>query len=116
MSTRSPITTHVLDTALGQPAAGLSITLSERTTDQQWIVRASGVTNEDGRIADLLEPGSLKPGVYQMHFDIGAYHSKMGVKGFYPEAFIIFEVQNVEEHYHIPLLLSPFGYSTYRGS
>ena len=68
------------------------------------------------RIADLLEPGSLTPGVYQMRFDTGAYHQAQGVEGFYPEALITFEIKETSEHYHIPLLLSPFGYSTYRGS
>ena len=71
---------------------------------------------DDGRIADLLEKGSLQPGIYQMHFDTGAYHEALCVEGFYPEAVITFEIKSVDQHYHIPLLLSPFGYSTYRGS
>jgi len=111
----SPITTHALDTRSGRPASGLPITLSKREGDA-WRPLASGVTNSDGRIADLLEPGSLTPGVYQMRFDTGAYHEAIGVDGFYPEALITFEIKDTSEHYHIPLLLSPFGYSTYRGS
>ena len=111
----SPITTHALDTRSGRPAAGLPISLSKRE-GAEWSPLASGVTNSDGRIADLLEPGSLTPGVYQMRFDTGAYHQAQGVEGFYPEALITFEVKETSEHYHIPLLLSPFGYSTYRGS
>lgn len=111
----SPITTHALDTASGRPAAGLPITLSKQE-DGVWTPLAGGVTNEDGRITDLLTPGSLTTGTYQMRFDTGAYHQKMGVEGFYPEALITFTIQNTNEHYHIPLLLSPFGYSTYRGS
>ena len=111
----SPITTHALDTRSGRPAAGLPISLSKREGGG-WSPLASGVTNSDGRIADLLEPGSLTPGVYQMRFDTGAYHQAQGVEGFYPEALITFEIKETSEHYHIPLLLSPFGYSTYRGS
>ena len=111
----SPITTHALDTRSGRPAAGLPISLSKRE-GADWSTIASGVTNDDGRIADLLEPGSLTPGVYQMRFDTGAYHQAQGVEGFYPEALITFEIKETSEHYHIPLLLSPFGYSTYRGS
>ena len=111
----SPITTHVLDTRLGQPARQLAITLSKQE-NSTWQELASGVTNNDGRIADLLEKGSLQPGIYQMHFDTGAYHEALCVEGFYPEAVITFEIKSVDQHYHIPLLLSPFGYSTYRGS
>ena len=112
---KSPITTHALDTRLGRPASGLSIALSMHT-DGSWVELASGVTDSDGRITDLLRPGSLTPGIYQMRFDTGAYHSALEVAGFYPEVLITFEVVNVDEHYHIPLLVSPFGYSTYRGS
>lgn len=111
----SPITTHVLDTRSGQPARGLAITLS-KLENNKFTELASGHTNDDGRIADLLEKGSLKPGIYSMHFDTGGYHKNLGIEGFYPEAVINFEIKNVDEHYHIPLLLSPFGYSTYRGS
>jgi len=111
----SPITTHALDTRSGRPAAGLPISLS-LLSEGVWRELASGQTNEDGRITDLLKPGSLTPGVYQMRFDTGAYHRALEIDGFYPEALITFEIKRVDEHYHIPLLLSPFGYSTYRGS
>ena len=112
----SPITTHALDTSLGRPARGLTITLSQRSSDLSWMRLASGVTNDDGRITNLLEPGQLQPGVYQMHFDTGSYHLAHGIEGFYPEASIVFEVKDPSQHYHIPLLISPYGYSTYRGS
>ena len=112
---KSPITTHALDTRLGCPAKGLPISLS-RFDEGQWSEWASGVTNDDGRITDLLQPGSLTPGIYRMRFDTGTYHSGLDVEGFYPEALITFEVKRTDEHYHIPLLISPFGYSTYRGS
>ena len=112
---KSPITTHALDTRTGSPARGLAITLSQQNAGE-WQEIAAGVTNDDGRIADLLKPGALTPGIYQMRFATGAYHEVHQIEGFYPEALITFEVKNTEEHYHIPLLLSPFGYSTYRGS
>jgi 5-hydroxyisourate hydrolase len=111
----SPITTHALDTRLGTPAKGLPISLS-RYEEGQWQELASGVTNDDGRITNLLKPGELTPGIYQMRFDTGVYHQIHQVEGFYPEALITFDIKNIEQHYHIPLLLSPFGYSTYRGS
>lgn len=112
----SPITTHALDTSLGCPAQGLSLSLSRRDDEGAWSVIASGVTNADGRVTDLLSPGTLTAGVYQMRFDTGSYHHDLGVEGFYPEALITFEVKRVDQHYHIPLLISPYGYSTYRGS
>ena len=111
----SPITTHVLDTHLGIPAASLPIRLLQ-LQGNEFVVIAQGTTNADGRIADLLPQGSLKPGTYKMHFNTGDYHAQVGVEGFYPEAEICFVIKNTEQHYHIPLLLSPFGYSTYRGS
>lgn len=113
---KSPITTHVLDTNLGKPAAGLKITLSQRDDDGNYNTLASGFTNDDGRIADLLSPGSLQKGTYRMHFDTGAYFRTLKTNTFYPEAIITFEISATDEHYHVPLLLSPFGYSTYRGS
>ena len=111
----SPITTHVLDTARGCPAQGVPIALHQQA-DEGWLPLADGVTNADGRIADLLTAGQLRPGVYRMTFDTGAYFKKNGVDGFYPTAAIVFSIDKVDQHYHIPLLLSPFGYSTYRGS
>lgn len=100
------ITTHILDTAKGRPAAGVPITLF-RDRD----VLFDGVTDDDGR-ARVLEPDRVKPGVYRIVFDTGAYNPD----GFFPEATIVFRVDDVAQHYHVPLLLSPFGYSTYRGS
>lgn len=111
---RSPITTHVLDTALGRPAAGLGIRLVR--IDGGEIELASGTTNADGRIADLLAPGSLEAGTYRMTFATGPYFETTGRPVFYPEVAVVFSIAGPEEHYHIPLLLSPFGYSTYRGS
>ena len=115
MSAKSPITTHALDTRSGKPAQGLPITLLNYI-DGAWVELNGGVTNNDGRITDLLKPGSLKPGLYQMNFDTETYHKSQGIVGFYPEVVITFEIKQTDEHYHIPLLLSPYGYSTYRGS
>lgn len=98
------ITTHVLDTANGKPAAGMRITL--RRGDEAIFV---GETNEDGR-ARLAE--TAQPGVYHLLFDTGAYNPD----GFFPQATIVFRIDDPSSHYHVPLLLSPFGYSTYRGS
>jgi 5-hydroxyisourate hydrolase len=112
---RSPITTHVLDTAAGVPAKGIKITCAQ-LQDGDFVDVASGVTDADGRIADLLEPGTLASGTYRMTFEVGAYHERHGMKGFYPEVSVVFAIEDTDEHYHVPLLLSPFGYSTYRGS
>lgn len=111
----SPITTHVLDTALGRPAANLAISLHARD-GEQWSEVASSSTNDDGRIADLMEPGSLKAGDYRMVFETGPYLKATGREGFYPRVQIEFTITAPDEHYHVPLLLSPYGYSTYRGS
>jgi 5-hydroxyisourate hydrolase len=115
--TRSPITTHVLDTTLGRPAMGVPIVLEISPASGDWQELARGVTNEDGRIADLLSPELvLAPGVYRMTFDTASYYHSVGQTGFYPAVPILFELRQPGEHYHIPLLLSPYGYSTYRGS
>jgi 5-hydroxyisourate hydrolase len=110
----SPITTHVLDTARGRPAAGVSAVL-ERKNGAAWEAIGRGITNEDGRIADLVA-APLPGGIHRLTFDTGAYFAAQGVAGFYPQVAIEFEVRAGEPHTHVPLLLSPFGYSTYRGS
>ena len=113
---RSPITTHVLDTALGQPAEGIAASL-EMLVGEHWKELASGSTNGDGRIGDLLPPShKLERGVYRMTFQTASYFRKKNAAGFYPYVPVVFEVRDTSAHYHIPLLLSPFGYSTYRGS
>ncbi len=114
-SLRSPITTHVLDTARGCPAAGVPVCL-ERQVGDSFDVVGRGVTNGDGRVADLLPPGTLTAGVYRITFQTGAYYESLAAQGFYPYAQIVFVVRDVSQHYHVPLLLSPYGYSTYRGS
>ena len=112
----SPITTHVLDVAKGRPAEGVSVVL-EYFADEGWDELARGITNKDGRITDLLSgTTSLRAGTYRINFATTSYFQKCGVEGFYPNVPVIFEIRDTTQHYHVPLLLSPFGYSTYRGS
>jgi 5-hydroxyisourate hydrolase len=112
----SAITTHVLDTARGRPASGVAIVLER--LDGTGIHRlGEGATDKDGRLRDLLPGGAeLEAGLYRISFDTGSYYAAQNVKGFYPEVSITFQIRDPGEHYHVPLLLSPFGYSTYRGS
>lgn len=110
----SPITTHVLDTARGKPAAGIPVSLHLQSHGN-WQELARGVTNQDGRITDLLRGSKLQTGKYRLIFETHNYLSHSG-KPFFPEVAIVFEVYDPAQHYHVPLLLSPYGYSTYRGS
>ncbi|HKO29370.1 MAG TPA: hydroxyisourate hydrolase [Solirubrobacteraceae bacterium] len=104
----SGITTHVLDTSRGRPAAGVPVVL-ERAVDGRWEAVGRGTTDDNGRARDLLS-SAPENGRYRLTFDTGAYSR------FYPEVTVTFVVEAGEDHYHVPLLLSPFGYSTYRGS
>jgi 5-hydroxyisourate hydrolase/2-oxo-4-hydroxy-4-carboxy-5-ureidoimidazoline decarboxylase len=111
----SHITTHALDTSVGVPAKNMLITF-KGLKDNQWKPINVGITNNDGRISDVLPPGrQLIPGIYTMTFNTEAYYKNNNQKGFYPEVSIQFKVTD-NSHYHIPLLINPFGYSTYRGS
>jgi hydroxyisourate hydrolase len=111
----SQITTHVLDTSTGIPGKDISIRL-QGIRNNQWQTIAQGITNSDGRIPDLLpQERNLVPGVYKMVFHTGVYYAKTGTQTFYPITEIIFNTFD-ESHYHVPLLVNPFGYSTYRGS
>ena len=109
----SAVTTHVLDTARGQPAAGVPVSLER--LDVALTTLADGVTDTDGRIGEL-GPDRLVPGAYRITFDTDAYFADAGQTGFFPEVSIAFTITDADEHYHVPLLLSPYGYSTYRGS
>ena len=104
------ITTHVLDTAKGKPASGVKIRLDVQhgTT---WESIATGTTDADGRLRTLTENVPLEVALYRLTFSTGAYNN-----GFFPEVAIVFKVDDPSQHYHVPLLLSPYGYSTYRGS
>ena len=111
----SQLTTHILDTTLGKPASGVAITLYHQAIEQ-WNQIAKGVTNNDGRIADLLQKHVvLQQGVYKLRFETKAYFDKLNTRTFYPFVEITFEITS-SDHYHVPLLLNPFGFSTYRGS
>ena len=111
----SQITTHVLDTSTGIPGKDISIRL-QALRDNVWQTIAQGITNGDGRILDLLpQERNIKPDTYKMVFDTGKYYSEQKTKTFYPKVEIIFSTFD-ETHYHVPLLVNPFGYSTYRGS
>ena len=111
----SQITTHILDTTRGKPAAGITIVLYRGENDE-WTEIARGTTNNDGRIPDLLSKNViLEIGIYKMRFETKDYFDKDRIPTFYPYVEIIFDLQSTD-HYHIPLLLNPFGYSTYRGS
>jgi 5-hydroxyisourate hydrolase len=114
------LSTHVLDATTGRPAAGVLVRL-ERAGDTGWAPAGEGTTGPDGRLrlsGDLGDPpaGGGEPGVYRMTFGSGAYFKARGSATFYPEVSITFEMTEQAEHYHVPLLLSPFAYSTYRGS
>jgi 5-hydroxyisourate hydrolase len=111
------VTTHVLDLAAGRPAAGVAVALEARGADGGWARLGQGATDSDGRLAGLLPAGwRLEAGVHRLVFDTGAWFAGNGLTGLYPEVSVVFEVSDPSGHYHIPLLLSPYGYSTYRGS
>ena len=104
------VSTHVLDAVTGRPAAGVPVTLS----DAHGAVLADAHTDDDGRVGDLYT-GELS-GIYRLRFDTAAYFTARGVRGFYPEIVIAFEITDTTGKYHVPILLSPYAYSTYRGS
>jgi 5-hydroxyisourate hydrolase len=111
----SAITTHILDTALGKPAVGVPVKL-EFEKNGSYVQIGQGITNSDGRVSDLLKDDhNLELGIYKISFATAKYYKDLNQKTFYPEASIIFNVE-ANEHFHVPLLLSGFGYSTYRGS
>lgn len=112
----SGITTHVLDTSRGRPASGVPVILEMRL-DEGWREIASAETDADGRVRQLLPPESpLAAGTWRLTFGVGKYFDAQGAESFYPEASIVFIIRDAGQHYHVPLLLSPYGYSTYRGS
>ena len=111
------LSTHVLDATTGRPAPGVRVRL-ERGGDTGWVPASQGQTDADGRLRLAGHGGSAKfePGVYRITFATGAYFLARGAASFYPEVTITFEITGRDEHYHVPLLLSPYAYSTYRGS
>ncbi len=110
----SQITTHILDISLGKPAAAVGVVLA-RQVDGEWVELGAGHSDADGRVSNLLDSAVILPaGDYKLRFDTGDYYDD--APGFYPRVEILFRIAGDGQHYHIPLLLSPFGYSTYRGS
>lgn len=111
----SQLTTHILDTTKGRPAEGVTVILYQQQ-GEGWRQASLGSTNSDGRIPALLPPGTvLEAGVYKLRFETRSYFDNQGITSFYPFVEISFTITG-PEHYHVPLLLNPFGYSTYRGS
>jgi 5-hydroxyisourate hydrolase len=111
----SRLSTHVLDVALGRPASGVPVRL-EVLEGESWRLLATDVTDADGRARDLLAGAALLPRTYRLTFETGAYFQSTGRAAFYPRVEVTFQVTAPGEPHHVPLLLSPFGYSTYRGS
>jgi 5-hydroxyisourate hydrolase len=110
------ISTHVLDTACGKPAAGVEVRL-ERKNSEQWLNVACARTDQNGRCAQLAkDEEELVPGIYRLSFDTEGYFATQKMQALYPIVQITFHVRDGEGHYHIPLLLNPYGYTTYRGS
>ena len=109
------ITSHVLDTAAGRPAARVAVRLECRDGNA-WRSCGEGETDGDGRTGNLLTGGELKPGTYRLTFGTGVYFAARKATAFHPEVQVQFEVEEGQSHYHVPLLIAPFGYTTYRGT
>ncbi|MEO7539574.1 MAG: hydroxyisourate hydrolase [Pyrinomonadaceae bacterium] len=113
----SPITTHILDIAAGRPAAGIPVVLEQKSHAAGWQLVAEGMSDSDGRVNDLFGPGDVfLTGHYRLTFDTSTYFLNIGVECFFPQVMITFVVKDEEQHFHVPLLLSRYGYTTYRGS
>ncbi len=111
----SQLTTHILDTSIGKPAQNVSIVLEQKVSGG-WNKLAEGITNTDGRVSNLLAADIiLDKGIYRLLFDTQSYFKTQNLKSFYPSVTVEFEITD-GSHYHVPLLLNPYGYSTYRGS
>ncbi|XP_034031537.1 5-hydroxyisourate hydrolase-like [Thalassophryne amazonica] len=113
----SPLTTHVLNTADGVPAAKMAISLHRLDSSVLvWNLLAVGTTNMDGRCPDLVSPEAFTPGMYKLRFETGPYWQSLGQTSFYPYVEVVFYITDPDQRFHLPLLLSCFSYSTYRGS
>jgi 5-hydroxyisourate hydrolase len=113
----STISTHILDTSRGKPANGVAVYLESQNHDESWAQLAHAWTDDEGRVKPfflLEEP--LPEGTYRLVFDTEAYFTALNMDFFYPQVCVVFQIAEAPQHYHIPLLISPFGYSTYRGS
>ena len=112
----SQITTHILDTSQGKPASDVGVSLWGGEPGK-WSELGAGVTDSDGRVTNLLsDDAPLPKGSYRLCFDTGSYYQGLGIAAFYPTVEIVFDIEGDGQHYHVPLLLNPWGYSTYRGS
>ncbi|XP_035784381.1 5-hydroxyisourate hydrolase-like [Anopheles albimanus] len=114
----SNLSTHILDTSRGKPAPEVPVTLYRQTGESGWTKIGTGITDNDGRFREFFSAGQvgLQVGVYKLHFEVAGYFRNRGVDTLYPFIEVVFTVANEKQHYHIPLLLNPYGYSTYRGS
>lgn len=113
----SGITTHVLDLKTGLPARGVAVRLEIQRAERGWTTLGDRVTDDDGRVRDFVQPGArLDPGLYRLTFRTGDYFRAQGAPAFHPEVAVSFEVTDPSRAHHVPLLVSPFGYTTYRGS
>src|SRR3989441_11619778 len=113
----STISTHILDISRGAPAGGVAVRLDLQNTNESWTELSHAWTDEDGRVKPFFlieEP--LPAGTYRLVFDTDAYFSTLDIAAFYPQVSVVFKTDEAPQHYHVPLLISPFGYSTYRGS
>ena len=113
----SPITTHVLDTAEGRPADGVNVVLERSIGPDEWQTIGSGNTDSEGRLRTLMpSEAALEPGIYRLTFHTAQYFQARGASTFYPRVIVLFETSQGEAHYHVPLLVSPFGFTSYRGT
>ena len=110
------ISTHVLDTSIGRPAEAVDVRLLAQQRDNSWLELGRSTTGSDGRVAVPLIDVRAEAGVYSLRFDVGTYFRRRGVNAFYAIVNVEFNVTDPASHYHVPLLVSPYGYSTYRGS
>lgn len=112
----STISTHILDTSRGVAAARVHVMLERETSKEEWAALADAFTDADGRVKALVAPGSVVPGTYRLTFETGAYWESLGLACFHPLVEVLFTITDASKHHHVPLLVSPFGYSTYRGT
>jgi 5-hydroxyisourate hydrolase len=120
----STLSTHVLDTSIGKPAAGIAVLLErvrdangDAAVDQRDNTLGAGTTDKDGRLRDFVAAGAkLGEGTYRLRFDVNDYFARQLHPTFFPEIVVVFRIEGADEHYHVPVLISPYGYSTYRGS
>ncbi|MEO5969201.1 MAG: hydroxyisourate hydrolase [Bdellovibrionia bacterium] len=116
-TSKSPVTTHILDTSRGRPASSVTVTLETQSPDRVWTHLSSEETDADGRIDNF--PGlvtQMQAGIYRLTFMTEPYFKILNMETFYPSVTVIFQIRTPEKHYHVPLLINPFGYSTYRGT